>query len=69
MLLRQDELTAELEKLDEQIDELKRAGGRAAQRAAQDHTLAGFSAIADSLVQRYEELGWPGQWPLASPAP
>jgi hypothetical protein len=66
-LLRQDELAAELEQLDEQIDELKRTGGRPAAQALDDHTLARFAAIADRLYRHYEEHGWPGQWPLASP--
>lgn len=65
-LLRQDELAAELKQLDAQIDELKKNGGRPAARATDDHTLAKFAAIADSLFRRYEEHGWPGQWPLAS---
>lgn len=66
-LLRQEELAAELQRLDEQIDELRRTGGRPAQRAVDDHTLAKFSELADRLVKHYEAAGWPGQWPLVNP--
>jgi len=66
-LLRQDELAAELEQLDEQIDELKRTGGRPAAQALDDHSLAKLAAIADVVYRHFKEHDWQGQWPLASP--